>query len=280
MDSVFVSLDDLFRELRSVKADTVNVSAALLSPGHVIASGKLDRHVVTGPARPDFISQTLTYPVRHLHGGHTVKYVVGDTATVSVYAARLAAKDVAGVPEVPLCGVPDAPAVGDRIVCQPYIAHAFGVMAARRFDGERWQTLPPGLGKPVRTSVMREEVAPPAVGSLTGWYVYLPAWQRPYLYSDGRPVPGRMAHELTEGDVMLIPGGGRFVIDGISLHADGYTFTLFVEEPSRHAWQHLFWANDRGSRVQHHDSGQRGYMYPTEWRPEEVRPAAALETTA
>lgn len=271
-----VSLEQLFRELRSVGAESVDILSAELTPGRVIAAGSRERHIVTGPARPHFVSGTLTFPVRHLHGGHDVPYVVGDTAPVRVYAAHVAPSAVSKVPVVPPCVIPDNPAVGDRIVLQPYNAHAFGVVVAREFTGEHWRALPGGGGTLLRTSVMREEVSPPMVGSLGGWYVYLPAGQQPRLYADGRPVPARGADELAVGDVMLIPGGGRFQIERVHRHPDGFTLSLRVLTPSVHEMRHLAWAQSEGDIVEHHDSGLRGYLYATEPRAEEqASPAAA-----
>lgn len=272
-----VSLEQLFCDLRSISAESVGVPAAELTPGRVLATGSLEHHVITGPARPDFVSGTLTYPARHLHGGHDVPYVVGETATVTVYAAHIAPSSVREVPVVPLCVVPDAPAVGDRIVMQPYVAHSFGTVAVREFTGECWRALPGWGTAPKRTSVMREEVKPPIVGSLRGWYVYVPAGKRPYLYADGRPVPARAGSELTEGDVLLVPGGGRFQVERAARHADGFTFGLRVLTPSRHEMQHLAWAHLPGDGVEHHDSGLRGYLYATEPRAGELaEPPAAL----
>jgi len=270
-----VSLDQLFHELRSVEAETATVSAADLTPGYVIASGVMDRHVIAGKPTSDSVSRTLSFPARHLHGGHTVPYVVGERAQVRVYAARVGASTVREVPEVPVCVIPDAPAVGDRVVLQPYVAHALGVADVREFTGQHWETLRPSGADPMSVTVMRDMVRPSSVGTLTGWYVYLPAGQRPYLYADGRPVPARGIDGLTEGDVMLVPGGGRLQVEGITRHADGFSLRLRVLVPSRHEMRHLTWASEAGDLVEHHDSGLRGYLYPTEMRAAELTAKAA-----
>lgn len=268
-----VSLDQLFHELRSVGAETTVVSATDLTPGYVVASGTMDRHVIIGKPKSDSISRTLSFPARHLHGGHTVPYVVSQRAQVTVYAAHVSASTVREVPEVPVCVIPDAPAVGDRVVLQPYVAHALGVADVREFTGQHWETLRPNGADPTSVTVMREMVRPPIVGTLTGWYVYLPAGQRPHLYADGRPVPARGADGLTEGDVMLVPGGGRLEVEDIARHADGFSLRLRVLAPSRHEMRHLTWASEAGDLVEHHDSGLRGYLYATEPRADELAPA-------
>lgn len=270
-----VSLDQLFYELRSVNAESVCVPAAELQPGYVIASGTMERHVISGRPKPHFTSATLAFPARHLHGGHDVPFVVADTADVRVYSAHVAEAAVTEVPVVPVCAIPDAPAVGDRVVMQPYTAHALGVAAVREFTGEGWKALTPLGPDSLSTNVMRRMVEPPVVGTLDGWFVYLPAGRRPYLYADGQVVPARPASELTENDVMLIPGGGRLEVQSVTRHGDGASVGLRVLTPSRHEMRHLTWISQAGDLVEHHDSGLRGYLYATELRAGEAAPGNA-----
>jgi hypothetical protein len=177
------------------------------------------------------------------------------------------------VPEVPPCVIPDDPAVGDRVAFQWRNNEFLGSARIHEYDGERWcsiATAEDGHLKPERYSshAMRAFVRLTDVPIEYGWYVYLPAdEQHPALYLDGRAVPVRTADELKEDDVVLLPGGGRLLVEGVREHADGHTLSLHVLAPSRHRMRYLTWASKEGDRVEH--QGRHGMLYPTEPRASE-----------
>ncbi|PPS89579.1 hypothetical protein [Streptomyces sp. MH60] len=279
-----VNFSRLMDELRSVDAETELSLVEDLAPGHVLASDTWDRHIVTGlpTSRREHGAELMTVPVRHLHGGHALSLPFHAGRPVQVYAARASRAALHQVPVIPRCVIPEAPAVGDRVVLQPYTADRLGVgSSAFQFNGSRWQqavTAASGHTE-IRTFPTRSIetiVRPTAYASSVGWHVYLPAGHVPHLYADGRPVPARTADQLTDRDVILMPGGGRLQVDSVTRHADGRTLRLTVLTASAHTGLHLTWASREGDRIEVEDSGRQGLLYATEPRAVELRSAAEL----
>jgi hypothetical protein len=277
-----VSFEQLAYELRSTHAKKIRALVEELTPGCVIASGTWEGHVVTElPKRLDLVSNRVAVAVRHLHGGHTMQPYLPGKSTVEIYQARAARPTGHQVPVVPRCIIPYKPAAGDRIVMQRHRVDSLGSSVTYEFVGNRWQQM--AVASDGRTDIyqassdaVRGFVSTYDTPAPSGFFVYLPAGHRPHLYTDGRPVPARTAEELAEGDVVLVSGGGRLKVEGIARHADGHTLRLHVLTPSRHAARVLAWASRTGDRVEHHDSGLRGYLYATEPRASELLSAADL----
>lgn len=279
-------LDHLLYTLASSQAETVSIPVEKLTPGCVLADGPWERHVVTARTTPR--SRTLLQaPVRHLHGGHTVHRSFRRDGTVLIYRARLARPSSFSVPEVPRCFVPENPEHGDRIVRQNHTADRLGDGDAFHFDGAQWvraTTMSVANGSRSRPLVqtfsvrkLRAIVSDVHESSPYGWYTYLPAGHLPHLYVDGRPVPARTAAELAAGDVVLLPGGGRLLVEGNARAVDGTrTLTLRVEASSRHVMRHLVWGSAPGDVIEHHDSGRTRSLYAAQPRPQELVPACDL----
>jgi hypothetical protein len=279
-----VNFSQLMDALHSVNAETESPLVEDLVPGHVLASGSWDRHIVTGLPTPrrEHGAELMTVPVRHLHGGHALSLPFHAGRPVYVYAVRADRAALHQVPVIPRCVIPETPAVGDRVIRQPYTADRLGVGAsAYTFTGDSWQqavTTASGHTE-VRTFSTRSIetiVRPTTYASSVGWHVYLPAGHMPHLYADGRPVPARTADRLAGRDVILMPGGGRLQVDSVTRHADGRTLRLTVLTASAHTGRHLTWASRAGDRIEVEDSGRQGLLYATEPRAAELRSAAEL----
>jgi hypothetical protein len=279
-----LSFPRLMHELRSVKAARIRTVVADLVPGQVIASSSYDRHVVVEfPRRLNRHTATLVVAVRHLHGGHTLRpWFTEPDAKVLVYAARLERPTPDDVPIVPDCVIPGRPAVGDRVVLQNHESLSLGYGHIHKYDGEMW--LSENFSERGRRTINRYETASVRAFVRTwdtplesGWWAYLPAAERhPHLHMDGHPVPARTVDHLHVGDVALIPGGGRLLIEHTNHNADGHTLILTVLAPSRHPLRHLTWLKVAGDRIEHRDSGRRGMVYATEPRADEIESTSAL----
>lgn len=278
-----LSFTDLMQELRSVRAARIRTAVADLVPGQVIASTPWDRHVVVeAPTRLNGHTPTLVVAVRHLHGGHTLRpWFREPGATVLAYGARMTRPTPVDVPVVPDCVIPELPAVGDRLVLQQNESLSLGYGHIHEYDGQAWVS--ESFSESGRRTLHRYQTASVRafvrtydIPSESGWWTYLPADdEHPHLHVDGRPVPARTVDQLREGDVALIPGGGRLLVERINWNADGHTLSLRVLAPSRHPLRHLTWLKEAGDRVEHRDSGRRGMVYATEPRASEAdRPAS------
>lgn len=280
-----VELEQLMYELAPSTAEKISIPAESLTPGCVLAEGPWARHVVTAKATPRS-ADTLQVPVRHLHGGHTVHRPFGRTGKVTVYRARLTKPDGFTVPAVPRCFVPEDPEPGDRVVHQFHTVERLGEGYAYHFDGTQWvhastESTGNGRSRPVvrtfDTRSLRRFVSDVHESSPHGWYTYLPAGHVAHLYVDGRPVPARTADQLAQHDVMLVPGGGRLVVERASRAGDGTTsLALRVAATSRHLLRHLVWGSVPGDVIEHHDSGRTRTLYPCEPRFDELVTAADL----
>lgn len=283
-----LSFADLMQELRSVKAARIRTAVADLVPGQVIASTPWDRHVVVEfPQRLNKHTPTLVVAVRHLHGGHTLRpYFTDPNGTVLVYGARMVRPTPADVPVVPDCVIPETPAVGDRLVLQYYESLALGHGAIQTYDGEAWwsESFNESGSRTVHryeTASVRAFVRTRNTPNMHGWHAYLPAAEaHPHLYMDGRPAPARTIGQLAVGDVVLVPGGGRLMIERTSRNADGHILILTVLAPSRHPLRHFTWMKEAGDRIEHRDSGLRGMVYATEPRADEAHASIALVEAA
>ncbi|THA72494.1 hypothetical protein E6R60_26550 [Streptomyces sp. A0642] len=278
-----VTLEQLFYELRSPNAATVEITADDLTPGCVIATSEWTRHVVT--ALPNLLSaRTLSVPVRHLHGGHTVTRRFRRSATVTVYAATLAARYVRDVPEVPRCFVPDDPEVGDRVYHDMHDALTLGTNRYFEYDGSQWRSIVTTAsrdGRRARDIVTYYDGIHHLVGSDSqsspyGYFTYQHAGHGRYLYVDGRPMPARRADELVVGDELRLPGGGRLTVRRIVSTGDGIALSLELTGRSVHTLRHVTWASGLGEMIEHHDSGRTGALYATQPRPSELLTAAEL----
>ncbi|MFE0490118.1 hypothetical protein [Streptomyces griseoaurantiacus] len=277
-----VTAEQLVYELGSVNAQCIYVPVEKLVPGQVLAGGEFDHHVITSRPYPmPGPDHTVALPVRHLHGGQNVKTYIGQGSDVAVYRSRMGQPTGTLVPVVPPCVIPEAPAKGDRIVLQHHRADALGVNRFHLSDGSEWSSVAAHVvhGRVRRTVRQFEDASMRAIVSAPnarGWYVYLPAGHTPHLYIDGRPVPARTARQLYEGDTLLVPGGGRLLVEKRTPRGSGAsTLSLRVLKPSRHQWWHLTWASRNGDVITHKDSGQ-GTLYACEPRPAELLSAAEL----
>lgn len=277
-----VSFDQLMRELAH-NVPTTEIPAGELTPGRVLACAAWDRHVVTAlPTRLNRHTDTLVVPVRHLHGGHSLRLYLPGNRPAKVYQARMHRPTGHEVPVVPPCVIPAAPAAGDRVVLQDCNVNRPGFVRTYTYDGERWASqylTASGRLETDRydTGSLRAFVRTTNATSWMGWHVYLPAaHEHPHLFVDGRPVPARTAAQMREGDVVLIPGGGRLLVEAVTAHADGHTLKMRTVTASRHLMQHITWAGVCGDRIESHDSGRRGALYATEPRPGELLSAADL----
>jgi hypothetical protein len=275
-----VHFEKFIADLESAGAKKMR--AADLTPGCVIATGAYKKHVVVeSPKRLNSHTTTLAIALRHVHGGHTVRpYFPGGGATVSVHHTRLPQKMVDEVLDVPPCVIPDAPAVGDRVVMQWRNDEFLGRAHTHQYDGERWCSVAVAedghlANQRYSSHAVRAFVRLTDTPIEYGWYVYLPAADPdPHLYLDGRAVPARTADELEAHDVVLLPGGGRLEVEEATVRADSHTLRLHVLAPSRHRLRYLTWASKAGDRIEHH--GRHGMLYPTEPRASEARTPVPL----
>jgi hypothetical protein len=278
-----ISLDEFLSELRSSSPETTSIPVENLTPGCVISAGQWARYVVT--ERPTVLGASgtgLVVPVRHLNGGHNLRPQMPRGHWLPVYVYRIQRPTAHDVPVVPRCIVPDAPAIGDRVVLQSHDVGrvGLGVAPSDVFDGKLWNAFSTSGGRTrvtqASTAAIQLYVGTSGSPASSGWHVYLPSGHRPHLYVDGRPTPARTGAELATGDVLLTPGGGRMEVESVTAHADGRSVGLRVLRPSRHLVRNLTWAAQEGDRVEHHDSGRTGYLYATEPRAGELLSAADL----
>jgi hypothetical protein len=282
MDPVY--FEQFISDLES--SDVERTRAGELTPGCVIAAGPWKMHVVVESPKPlNSHTPTLVIALRHVHGGHTVRpWFPGEASVMRVHRTRLPMEMISSILDIPGAVVPETPAVGDRIIMQWRRSDSLGTAYVHEYDGEHWRSVASAedghLKAELRTShAMRAIVRLTDTPMEYGWYVYLPADQPPHLYLDGRTVPVRTADELEEGDIVLLPGGGRLEVEGVTRHADGHTLRLHVLAPSRHRLSNLTWASKAGDRIEHH--GRPVLLYPTEPRASEARqPVAALAGSA
>ncbi|MFE4863278.1 hypothetical protein, partial [Streptomyces sp. NPDC056670] len=279
-----VSLEHLLYEILAPRAEVLTLPVSALSPGCVLADGEWNRHVVTKPSMQVNAQRHMVY-LRHLHGGHDLTLVRPADAMVKVYRPQLDLDCLRSVPTVPGCFVPDSPEAGDRVFHHFYDVHRLGEGRFFQFNGTEWQMVEDIIerGKPktvVRvfphgiTSIVRNSREP----NPYGWFSYLPARHLPYLYVDGVAMRARTVGELSWGDIIRIPGGGRLAVTAITPASSATTVTLTVLQKSQHHMRHFMWDQSEGAVIEHHDSGRTRSLYPTEPRSGERVRAASLQT--
>ncbi|MFD8656508.1 hypothetical protein [Streptomyces mirabilis] len=277
-----VALEQLLYEVRSSHAKTITVPLTSLSPGCVLAGGSWDHHVVV--RRPVPVGATrATVNVRHLYGGHTLTLGMATGTDVTIYHSRLDPTHVGLVPTVPRCMVPEDPEMGDRVFQHYHEVHRLGEGRFFEFNGTEWQQVVDLVDRGrCRTTVrtfplgIRHIVSNPVDPDPRGWYTYLPAGHRPFLYVDGIPVPARTVDELTVGDTIRIPGGGRIRVSDIRRNSSATTLNVTLVRKSRHPMRHFMWDRTEGAVAEHHDSGRTRTLYPTEPRADELINAVGL----
>ncbi|MFI0966980.1 hypothetical protein ACH4S8_37200 [Streptomyces sp. NPDC021080] len=278
-----VALEPLLYALRSADAETVTVPFASLTPGSVIAEGPWSRHLVTKRPMP-VGGGRHTVTIRHLFGGHNITHGSRSEALVTVYAQTLDAGQISRVPVVPRCAVPEVPQAGDRVFQHFHEVDRLGEGRFFEYNGTQWQQvrdIADGRGK-VSTVVqtwpsIRHLVANPVDPSPLFWCTYLPAGHRPFLYVDGRPMPARTVDELTVGDTILIPGGGRLRVTDVRRTRSAATLSLTLLRASAHTNAHFLWDRTEGAVIEHHDSGRTRSLYATEPRADELISAVDLQ---
>ncbi|MFJ4902961.1 hypothetical protein [Streptomyces sp. NPDC088727] len=279
-----VTLEQLFYELLSPNAATVEIPADRLTPGCVIATPEWARHVVT--ATPNLQSaKTLSVPVRHLHGGHDIALPVSAGACIEIYRHRLAAAQLMYVPTIPRCVVPENPNEGDRVVQHFHDVLRLGEGRFYEYTGQEWQRVENVIeGDRSRTVVRTFPLGIDHLVNSTNapsplvWSTYLPADHLPHLYVDGVPMPARTVDELCVGDVIRFPGGGRLGVTSIRRNSFSTTIVVSLVQKSIHFMRHFMWDRSPGVTAEHHDSRRTGTLYPTEPRAGELICADQLDT--
>jgi hypothetical protein len=278
-----VDLEQLLYELRSGNAETITVPLQSLTPGCVLAEKtSWDHHVVAKLPVPLNASRTMV-TVRHLHGGHNLTRNMAADGRVEIYRHRLDSSRLGSVPTVPRCVVPEDPETGDRVFRHAHEVHRLGEGQFYEFNGQEWQQVQDIVDRgKCRTIVrtfdlgIRHIVSNPIDPDPSGWYTYLPAGHRPFLYVDGAPMPARTVEELAVGDTIRIPGGGRLRVDSIRRRTSATTLTVAMVKKSIHPMRHFMWDHSQGATAEHHDSGRTRTLYPTEPRADELVNAVGL----
>ncbi|MCX4799644.1 hypothetical protein OG497_37955 [Streptomyces sp. NBC_01242] len=278
-----VDLEQLLYELRSVNAETITIPSKSLTPGCVIASqSPWSQHVVTKLPAP--VSATrVRVTVRHLHGGHNASFNLMADGKIEIYRHRLASAQLSLVPTVPHCIVPDDPEPGDRVVHAYHDKYRLGEGRFFEFNGTEWQQVRDTVDRGRCSTVVRTFslgirciVSNPAEPSPLGWYTYLPAKHRPFLYVDGAPMPARTVDDLTVGDTIRITGGGRLLVTDIRQHSTSTTLVMTLTQKPTHHMRQFLWDRSEGAVIEHHDSGRTRTLYPTDPRPGELLGAVGL----
>lgn len=278
-----VDLERLLYELRSVNAETITIPRTLLTPGCVIAGpSPWDHHVVTKPPVP-VNAYRVMLSVRHLRGGHNSTRVLASDRHDEIYRHRLRPTQLALLPTIPRCIVPQDPQPGDRVVYHAHEVHRLGEGRFFEYNGSGWQQVQDIIerGRP-RTIVrmfpqgIERIVSNTAAPDPLGWYTYLPAGHRPFLYVDGVPMPARAVDELVLGDVIRLPGGGKLSVTGIRRYSSSTAVLVTLAKKSIHPMRHFLWDRSEGAVAEHHDSRRTGSLYPTEPRHDEMISAVGL----
>lgn len=278
-----VDLEQLLHELRSGNAETITIPLQSLTPGCVIAgTTSWDHHVVTKLPVPVNASRVMV-TIRHLHGGHNVTRSMAADEQIEIYRHRLDSSQLGCVPTVPRCMVPEDPETGDRVFHHFHEVHRLGEGRFFEFNGQEWQQVQDIVDRgKCRTVVrtfdlgIRHIVSNPIDPDPSGWYTYLPAGHRPFLYVDGVPVPARTVDELAVGDTIRVPGGGKLRVDSIRRNPSATTLTVAMVKKSIHPMRHFMWDRSEGATAEHHDSGRTRTLYPTDPRADELINAAGL----